>query len=159
MRSLFQDDLLWPTFALVSAVALANYITLSFLGFRVGQVSNDSSPVEPTASKVMEESMPEPPSRELQRLSRSVERLDMVERDLIRKMSDTFPIDSATQQLLTEMRICTNRLRGQLSDIEQPLESRDGNLRNRSSKPQQSKESHSPSQVTSDMKFDNVPVA
>jgi hypothetical protein len=57
-------------------------------------------------------------SHQVLHLTRNAERLDDVERDLIHRISDRFPVDLATQKLLTEMRVCTNRLRGQISDME-----------------------------------------
>jgi hypothetical protein len=58
------------------------------------------------------------PSPQILHLIRSAERLDHVERDLIRQISSRHGVDRTTQRLLTEMRICTNRLRGQISDLE-----------------------------------------
>ena len=52
-------------------------------------------------------------------MTRSAERLDIVENDLIRKISENYQVDLATRNLLREMRVCTNRLRGQLSYLEQ----------------------------------------
>jgi hypothetical protein len=52
------------------------------------------------------------------RLVQSAERLDRVERDLIRQISLNFPIDASTKRLLTELRVTTSRLRGQIAEIE-----------------------------------------
>ena len=158
-HNLFRGDLLWPTFALVSAVTFANYVTLPFLTKRTGVSSSNSPSIEPTDTPADVSPMAESQSRDLERLNRSAERLDMVEQDLIRKISDTFTIDSTTQHLLTEMRICTNRLRGQLSDIKRPLDSHVGNSQGCSSGTRQSHDELSPCRNKSDVKFDNVPVA
>jgi hypothetical protein len=56
--------------------------------------------------------------RQIIRLVRSAERLDEIERDLIRQISHDFEINRSMQGLLTELRMATNRLRGQLSDME-----------------------------------------
>lgn len=58
-------------------------------------------------------------------LVRSAERLDRIEQDLIRQMQHTSSIDACTKRLLTELRVTTNRLRGQIAEIER---SEDPNL-------------------------------
>ena len=52
------------------------------------------------------------------RITQSAERLDRVEKDLIRQISLNYEIDASTKRLLTELRVTTNRLRGQIAEIE-----------------------------------------
>lgn len=57
-------------------------------------------------------------TRQILRLTRNAERLDTVEQDLIRAMANGEPLSDYTRNLLTEMRICTCKLLGELSDID-----------------------------------------
>lgn len=59
-----------------------------------------------------------PGSRQILRLTRNAERLDSVEQDLIRAICDGKPYNDYTRNLLAEMRICTRKLLGELSDID-----------------------------------------
>jgi hypothetical protein len=147
---------LWPTLALTAAVTLANYSALS-LFMRTGKPYSGKPP-----TIVKDEDAPHARSRieaaslQLEQLSRSAERLDTVEQDLIRKLSETFPIDATTRQLLTEMRICTNRLRGQLSDIVR-IEPETAYPHTRQT--HEKRNQKSPTTVRSDVEFDDVSIA
>jgi len=117
-QTILKADLLWPLLALSVVVTLANHTAIASLRRLLRRW-------RPTVSR--DERLPPTPSaprqaaglsRQVLQLTRGAERLDLVERDLIRKISESSAVDTATRQLLTEMRICTNRLRGQISDIE-----------------------------------------
>jgi len=117
-QTMLKADLLWPLLALSAVVTLANHTAIASLRrllrrWRPAVSRDEKHPPPPSA--------PRPAtglSRQVLQLTRGAERLDLVERDLIRKISESFAVDTTTQQLLTEMRICTNRLRGQICDIE-----------------------------------------
>ena len=55
--------------------------------------------------------------RQILRLFRNVERLDDVEKDLIRRLAENHLTDPKTERLLSEVQICTCRLLKQLSDF------------------------------------------
>lgn len=59
----------------------------------------------------------EPDARRILRLAHAAERLDTVELDLIRTLAQGNHVDPGTKRLLAEMRVCTGRLLGELSDI------------------------------------------
>jgi hypothetical protein len=118
LRDLFRPEMLWPTLALAGALTFANYAVLTLLS-RKHRSQDEITPAETTGTeKAPADASVAPHSHTLDHLNRSADRLDLVEQDLIRKMSLSYPIDSTTQRLLTEMRICTNRLRGELCDME-----------------------------------------
>jgi len=117
-QMLLHPDAFWPLMALAAAVTLANRSVTLFLMRRRRQLT-DRTTSGNSGNMVVPESESGRIKRQVLHLTRSAERLDNVERDLIRKLSDSFPVDLTTRNLLTEMRICTNRLRGQLSDLEQ----------------------------------------
>jgi hypothetical protein len=111
-------DILWPVVlagALVTAVHLA---IMALVRRRRERHETDSTskpePTFPVGSVRSETGL----TRQVLHLTRNAERLDNVERDLIHQISLRFPVDLTTQKLLTEMRVCTNRLRGQISDME-----------------------------------------
>ena len=56
--------------------------------------------------------------KHLLKLNRDTERLVSVEQDLIRRISENYDIDRRTYRLMTEIQICTNRILGQLQDME-----------------------------------------
>ncbi|MFZ5979711.1 MAG: hypothetical protein ACOYVF_03685 [Candidatus Zixiibacteriota bacterium] len=56
-------------------------------------------------------------SRQILQLFRNAERLDMVEKDLIRRLVDNHLTDPKTELLLSEVQICTCRLIKQLADF------------------------------------------
>ncbi len=116
--SLMRPDVFWLLTALAFAVMVAGR---RLVAFTIRQSSRRSAAAD--AAKKVTARKPEAQRRsgvssQVLNLTRNAERLDIVERDLIRKISDTYQVDLATQKLLTEMRVCTNRLRGQLSDLE-----------------------------------------
>jgi len=49
--------------------------------------------------------------------SHAAERLDTVEQDLIRTLAQGNHVDPGTKRLLAEMRVCTDPLLGEFSDI------------------------------------------
>jgi len=55
--------------------------------------------------------------RQILKLFRNAERLDMVEKDLIRRLVENHLTDKKTERLLSEVQICTCRLMKQLSDL------------------------------------------
>jgi hypothetical protein len=56
-------------------------------------------------------------SRQILKLFRSAERLNMVERDLIRKLLENHLIDNSSRKLLSEVQICTCRIIKQLAEF------------------------------------------
>lgn len=117
-QTMLKTDLFWPLLALSAVVTLTNHTAIVSLRrllrrWRLTVDRNEQHPSTPSAPRQATGL-----SRQVLQLTRGAERLDLVERDLIRKISESFAVDNATRQLLTEMRICTNRLRGQISDIE-----------------------------------------
>jgi hypothetical protein len=147
---------LWPTLALTATVTLANYTALSLFKLTGKPWFGKPPAIEKEETPAQAISPAETAWLPLEQLSRSADRLDTVERDLIRKISESFPIDSTTQQLLTEMRICTNRLRGQLSDIER-MEPETTHSHTRQTR--EKRDQKSPTTVLSDVEFDDVTVA
>ncbi|MBN1213182.1 MAG: hypothetical protein JXA92_11460 [candidate division Zixibacteria bacterium] len=56
-------------------------------------------------------------SRQILKLIRSAERLDTVEKDLIRRLLENHLIDTSARKLLSEVQICTCRIIKQLSEF------------------------------------------
>jgi hypothetical protein len=56
-------------------------------------------------------------SRQILKLFRSAERLNMVEKDLIRKLLENHLIDNSSRKLLSEVQICTCRIIKQLAEF------------------------------------------
>ena len=116
-QTLLRPDAFWLLMALAVAVTLANHSIALFL-MRRGRRLTDRTTSGSSGNIVEPESKSGDIKHQVLHLTRSAERLDNVECDLIRKISDSFPVDPTTRKLLTEMRICTNRLRGQLFELE-----------------------------------------
>lgn len=116
---LWQSSFVWPMIlpALMVAIGLDAVIRSVFPRKHQAPINGKAGPVP--ARPQQETRVRSDFARQVLHLTRNAERLDNVERDLIRRISDGFPVDLATQKLLREMRICTNRLRGQLSSLEQ----------------------------------------
>jgi|GEM_PF-3927334 len=72
------------------------------------------SEITPSAEKTVAR----PDARQILRLTRNAERLDTVEQDLIRIMAHGGHFSDHTHRLLTEMRVCTCKLLGELSDLD-----------------------------------------
>lgn len=112
---LIQTDIFWPTLILALSLAIGLHARNRFTAHQDSTTA--ASPVSELAEPEQKpEHRPEDDiTRQMLHLTHSAERLDSVERDLIRQLSHNFTVDMPTHKLLTEMRVCSNRLRGQLS--------------------------------------------
>jgi len=79
-------------------------------------IINRHSP--PSSTTALDPKVTRADDRRILRLTRNAERLDTVEQDLIRAMANGEPLSEYTRKLLTEMRIRTCKLLGDLSDID-----------------------------------------
>jgi hypothetical protein len=116
-----QSSVLWivVTLACLITVGVGSMIFM----IRVSRTREEDGPFtlpeSPIRSDVEEiERTVSPRSGQILRLTRSAERLDDVEQDLIRSIAHQDRLNPGTQKLLTEMRVCTRRLLGELNDID-----------------------------------------
>ena len=112
-------------FGLVVALACLATMAAGSLLLLIGRHEGDDEPSGLWPPETLEppeelESEPEvrPSYRQVLRLTRNAERLDHVEQDLIRTIALSEQVNPRTRRLLTEMRVCTCRLLGELSDID-----------------------------------------
>jgi hypothetical protein len=116
---LIQDDILWPILLLAATLAIGLSALIRFATPRkAAPPATPASTLAPPAETFERQSRINI-TRQVLRLSHNAERLDSVERDLIRQLSHNWTVDKNTHRLLTEMRVCTNRLRGQLSYLKE----------------------------------------
>jgi hypothetical protein len=120
---LIQSGAFWPALAFALVLTLTIGSVTVFATTR-GRVAEDP-PAPASGNTVQETTIDEnvepavsPTSRQILRLTRNAERLDHVERDLIRAIAHDGGVHPYTQRLLREMRICTSRMLGELSDLD-----------------------------------------
>ncbi len=123
IHGMLSGDFLLPLVAVATAVTIALGGLIMFIDTRLqSRVKTETKAVQTATEadlndrirQLLDES---DHSHRILILNRSAERLNDVEADLIRKISDDFEVDQTTYHLLTEMQICTNRLMKQIADI------------------------------------------
>ncbi len=123
LDNMLNGDFLLPLAAVATAITIALGGLIMFIDTRLHSKSRatEKTPVveeKPGVNDRIRQLLDENDhSHRILKLNRSAERLNDVEADLIRKISDDFEVDQTTYHLLTEMQICTNRLMKQIADI------------------------------------------
>jgi hypothetical protein len=110
-------------FSVVLALAVFAVISRRITSRSNRQAAENSS-MEPgsTANGVSRKTLTLYRTERLNKMTRSVKRLDEVEHDLISKITRSEKTDQPTVRLIAEMRICTNRILAQLGDMEREAE-------------------------------------
>jgi len=124
ISNLLQGEFLWPLIGVSVAITLGLSWVLLFIETRLSRypdvpVQNDEPESASEAGNRIQHGYSDREySLRLLKLKRNADRLNEVEQDLIRKLSEGHEMDIATEQLLTEIQICTHRLMAQLADLQ-----------------------------------------
>jgi len=116
LSELMREDYLWPIAAIATAIALGVVGMLHFIESRT--VRSSAHPRTGMNADLSRPSQSQNMTEVVKRMVRNVERLNEVECDLIHKISVGGRVDLQTDRLITEMRICTNRLLAQLQELD-----------------------------------------
>jgi hypothetical protein len=119
ISELMRSGALWPAvaFAALLSILVGALLLLMMVHKRVEPKTERRQPATASPESEFDTSLT-PTTRQILRLTRNAERLDNVERDLIRAIAHDGGVHPYTQRLLKEMRICTSRLLGELSDMD-----------------------------------------
>lgn len=121
MSGLVASGFILPLVVVAAAITLGLAGLILFIDTRSTKSETPSgTPDDPRSGTRQRAVEIEPAPYEKRRmitLSRSAEQLSIVERDLLRKINDSYELDITTHKMIRDMQRCTNRLMAQIFEV------------------------------------------